>query len=130
MRLFQTVDDFISDDTDGTKPLLGNIDPSTELEKIDSFTKYSGDRLCVVAPNTESLSLGSLTTGGAKGIWLRANGDLDIVFNGGVEVFELRKQLTATYARVHLDINITAVSVTHTGASGATDIILDFRFWG
>lgn len=128
MRIEHINNVFISDDTDGESPLFGRQDPANNKEIIDSFLRCVSGKINIAASGTESVPLGDVDT--VRGVQVVLDGDFDVIFNGGAETinFKLADTQTGRVARMFMEAEITAASITN--PSGSAALTGTYVIWG
>jgi len=98
------------------------------LTQIDGYDQWGGGSFDIAAAGTESLNLGDVD--GVKGIYVEAEGDVEIKLNGSSDAIQMRVANTTSgsVARLFLEADITAVSVTNTDASAS--VTGHYHIWG
>jgi len=112
------------EDTAGKNKLFA---PDPELSEVvnDGFDKQAGGVVSVAVSSNEGLSLGDLTA--VKGLFLRVNGDAQVILNGG-DAIQMRKGPSGSTARLFIEADITSINVAN---PSATDVLNGvYCIWG
>lgn len=128
MRVKLTLDAAITDDAEGKIPLFGPRDATKTITTHDGFTMYEAGKFEVAASGNENLSFGDV--GDVRGIYVEANNDFNIKFNGGVEVIAIKRGTSATgvLAKLLMEADITSFNVANPSAS---DVLKGtYAVWG
>lgn len=123
MRIKHKVRVRIAEDADMKDGLAMPDDTLSEVV-IDNYQKQATNNFSVAASASEDLPLGDITA--VKGVFVKVDQEVTIKINGSTTPLQLRKGTNATYAKIFLEADITAIEVT-AGASIATGIIVA---WG
>lgn len=109
MRIKHTVNVRVAEDSEMAELLFGKPDEAA-LVTVDSYTHVASGSLEVLADQTESLSLGDVSS--VKGLFLRVDNDCLVNVNE-LGTFQLRKPSTqtGTTARLFIEGDITSVTV-------------------
>lgn len=133
IRVQHTVNVFISDDTAGLCPLFGTQDTSKELKTLDAFDRCTTGKLNIAASGTEDLPFGDVDV--PRGIYIDADRPFDVVFNGGVEVVEIRPAVAPSgtelggRAKLFMEVDsLTQVEITNPDATYALNA--KYAVWG
>ncbi len=114
-------------DTDMSDLVYGPAEME-RVTQIDGYDQWGGGSFDLAAGGTESLNLGDVD--GVKGIYLEADKDVEIKLNGSTDAIQMRVASTTSgaVARMFLEADITAISVTNTDATNACTG--HFHIWG
>lgn len=123
MRIKHKVRVRIAEDADMKDGLAMPDDALSEVV-IDNYQKQATNNFSVAASASEDLPLGDITA--VKGVFVKVDQEVTIKINGSTTPLQLRKGTNATYAKIFLEADITAIEVT-ASASIATGIIVA---WG
>lgn len=133
IRVWHTINVFISDDTEGLYPLYGIQDPDKSLVKVDAFERYTSGKLQIAASGTENLPFGDVST--VRGFMIDADRGFDIVFNGGGDTIEVRPAVASSgttigsRARIFMEVGtLTQLAITNADATTALDA--KYVVWG
>src|SRR3990167_25037 len=116
MRIKHKIIISITDDTEGKDKLF---DLDEELAEIDTeaFAKCVSGRFEIAASSNENLSFGDVSD--VRAVYVKADNDFNVKFNGGTEVFNIKRASTSHPAKMFLEIDTTAVNLVNPSATAA-----------
>lgn len=116
MRVKHKLNVTVSDDAEGNDCLFGLDDGRAEVT-IDNMQRVSSGRFEIAASSSEDLPFGDVQD--ARFVFIKADGDFNLTFDGGVEALALRRasSLTGTYAKFAAECDVSAVNVANPSAT-------------
>lgn len=114
MRVKHKLNALVTDDAEGEDVLFGPDDTRAEVT-IDNMTKLNSGRLEIAASGTESLPFGDVAD--VRFVWIKADNDFNLKFNGGTEVLNVKRAGTTGYAKFAAEIDVSSVSIVNPSAS-------------
>ena len=132
IRLEHIVNVFITEDVAQDCPLFGKKDSSLRKAVVDSLQMSNSGKVKLTdasgGPVTESIPFGDVPSP-IKGFYLRIDGDVDIVFNGGSDVLAVRKADSGEpWAEIFWMGEFTAIDVTNNDVALPREGV--FAVWG
>jgi hypothetical protein len=106
----------ITDDAEGKDILFGLDDVKSEVI-VDNMQRPTSGRFEIAALANENLPFGDVQD--VRFVYIKADGDFDLKFNGGAEVLNVKKASTTigTFAKFEAECDVTAVNVTNPSAT-------------
>lgn len=115
MRIEHQISVHIHEDSDA-KDALWAPDRTLAKEVITNMQRMTSGKFAIVAAGTESLALGDIAA--VRAIYVEVDGNFNVVWNGGAEVFNflLADTTSGRKARCFSEMTVTACAITNPGA--------------
>jgi hypothetical protein len=96
------------------KDVLFAPDDTLAEVSIDTWVRQNSGKVSVAVSDNEDLPLGDVTA--VKGIYLKLDGEAQVKLNGSADAIQLRKGGSASYAKLFIECDISAVNIINPSA--------------
>ena len=116
MRTRHLINVHVYDDTEGKDKLFGLDDDKAEV-KLDGFQRQASGRFEIAVASDENLSFGDVQD--VRFVYVKADNDFEVIFNGGVEPVVVKRGSAATTATARFagELDVTAVNIANPSAT-------------
>lgn len=126
-RLIDTPVVALTEDAAG-KQIIYKRDEELAKQTIDAFERGASSIFNIAASANEDVSFGDVDD--VRGFYIEADGDFDVIFNGGAETvsFKVADTTTGRKAKCRMDAQVTQINITNPDATNA--LTGSYCVWG
>lgn len=111
----------ISDDTAGEDVLFSQSE-KLALSQIDNWQRSNSGKMSIAALGTENIPFGDV--GDVRFVYIKAAGDFDLKFDGGVELMHFKRALaTSGTAKCLMEVDVSSITIVNVSASAVLNLV-------